>query len=326
MLLLALVSLWPTNRGMVRMVDFVREPAIYLAAASAVLAGLFGGRSRWIAVAMLTGSAAINLVRLWPYSFLASAQVPLPDDVDGMSCADVLALNVLQSNDRYDRTATLIERVDPDILLLMETDEAWLDALEPQLSRYGYRLDRPLDNTYGMAFATRLEVDRAAMVSNTGNNTPTLYATLRTGDGARFELVGLHPRPPLPGQSTEARDASIARAGARTPDQLGNVLAIGDFNDVPWSRTTENFREVGGYLDPRAGRGSYATFPAGLTALGWPLDQIMVKEGVKVESLEIGPDVGSDHRPVIARVCVDPMAPDSDMPDGIGIVPGSPEG
>ena len=102
---------------------------------------------------------------------------------------------------------------------------------------------------------------------------------------------------------------------------IGNVLAIGDFNDVPWSRTTERFREEGNFLDPRAGRGSFASFPADYAWLGWPLDQIMVKDGVKVERLEIGEDVGSDHLPLMARVCVDPMAPDSDMPDGAGIVP-----
>ncbi|UVI40694.1 endonuclease/exonuclease/phosphatase family protein [Qipengyuania spongiae] len=297
------------------MLDFVREPSIYLAALIGVLAVFFVRRGRWVAIALLAGTVAINLARIWPYSFLAPAQIPLPDHVDGMSCAKVLSLNVLQTNDRYQRTADLIDRVDPDIVLLMETNGQWLDALEPQLSRYGYRLERLLDNTYGMIFATKLDVDRAAMVSATDTDTPTLYATLRTDDGARFEVVGLHPRPPRPGRSTENRDAIIARAGARTPDRLSNVLAIGDFNDVPWSRTTQNFREEGGYLDPRAGRGSYATFPASLVTFGWPLDQIMVKDGVKVESLEIGPDVGSDHLPLLARVCVDPAAGQSDAPD-----------
>jgi len=321
MLALALVSLWPTNRGIVRMLDFVREPAIYLAAFLGVLAALFAGRGKWIAVGLFAASAVINLVRMWPYTALAPTQVPLPDEVSGMSCAEVLSFNVLQSNDRHAETAALIERLDPDILLLMETNPVWARALEPQLAGYGYRLSRPLDNKYGMIFATRLTVDRAEMPVDAESGTPSLYATLRMGDGARFELVGLHPRPPRPGESTEERDATIARAGALTPDGLGNVLAIGDFNDVPWSRTTERFREEGKYLDPRAGRGSFPTFPADYALIGWPLDQIMVKDGVKVDWLEIGENVGSDHLPLMARVCVDPMAPDSDMPDGVGIVP-----
>ena len=211
----------------------------------------------------------------------------------------------------------------------METDAAWIDALEPQLERYGYRIDRPLDNSYGMVFATRLRVDRAAMVDTIGADAPTLYATLRMADGARFEVIGLHPRPPLPGQATDTRDANIARAGSQTPEGLGNVLAIGDFNDVPWSRTTRGFVREGGYLDPRAGRGSYASFPASYALLGWPLDQIFVKDGVKVESLEIGENVGSDHRPLLASVCVDPLAPGAALPDrpsGVGGAAEEPDG
>ena len=327
MLAATLVSLVGTNRGLVRMLDFVREPMIYLAALLAVVA-LFVARPRrvlMVGINLLT--IAVNLWRIWPYTLLAPAQVPLPDEVGGMSCAKVLAFNVLQSNDRYDETARLIDRVDPDILLLMETNGKWLAELQPQLGRYGYRLDRPLDNKYGMAFATRLDVERAAMVANTSADTPTLYATLQMADGVRFELIGLHPRPPLPGESTAKRDANIARAGAITPDRLGNVLAIGDFNDVPWSSTTQQFVHDGGYSDPRAGRGSFATFPADYALLGWPLDQLFVKNGVKVETLEIGPDVGSDHLPLIARVCAAAMTPeDARLPDGAGVVPTAPDG
>ena len=78
MLALALVSLWPTNRGIVRMLDFVREPAIYLAALLGVLAALFAGRGKWIAVGLFAASAVINLARMWPYTALASTQVPPP--------------------------------------------------------------------------------------------------------------------------------------------------------------------------------------------------------------------------------------------------------
>ncbi len=302
-LLATLVSLIDTNRGMVRMLDFVREPSIYLAALLAVLALFFARPKLWTILGMLALSAGINFFRLWPYTFLAPSQIPMPDEVDGMSCMRVLSLNVLQSNDQYEKVAALIEREDPDVLLLMETNGAWMTALETQLARYSYRLSQPLDNKYGMAFATRLRVERAEMISNTSSNTPTLYATLKMEDGARFEVIGLHPRPPLPGESTKSRDENIARAGARTPDSLDNVLAIGDFNDVPWSRTTQQFIEDGGYRDPRAGRGSFSTFPADYAFIGWPLDQLFVKNGVKVESFELLEDVGSDHLPLAADVC-----------------------
>ena len=305
-LLATLVSLVPTNRGIVRILDFVREPSIYLSIVLIVLAILFAKRWRWPVVAILAVAIAINLYRLWPYPSLAAAEIPLPDETDGLSCARVLSLNVLQKNDQYDRTAALIEREAPDVVLLMETNQAWIDALQPVLSQYGFRRDMPLDNKYGMAFATNLTVDRAEMIANTNADTPTLYATMRMADGALFELIGLHPRPPLPGESTESRDENIAKAGARTSGDTQNVVTIGDFNDVPWSRTTQNFVAMGGYADPRVGRGTFATFPADYSFFGWPLDQLFVKNGVKVKSFRVLEDVGSDHLPIVADLCVQP--------------------
>ena len=38
-----------------------------------------------------------------------------------------------------------------------------------------------------------------------------------------------------------------------------------------------------------------------------------VRDGVKVEELSIGDDVGSDHLPLIAKVCVDPQSKDADL-------------
>ncbi len=142
------------------------------------------------------------------------------------------------------------------------------------------------------------------MITNTSSDTPTLYATLRLANGSAFEFIGLHPRPPLPGESTKKRDANITRAGSITPDKLADVLVMGDFNDVPWSSTTTRFREDGDYRDPRAGRGTYATFPASMAFIGWPLDQIMVKNAVRVQSFEILENVGADHLPVKGRFCV----------------------
>lgn len=306
LLLTALVSLLPSDEGGIRMLDVMREPSIYLSAAVAVLALIFARGGRTIIIAMSLAAIAIDLWRIWPYSTLAPAEIAMPDKVDGFECATVLSFNVLQDNDQYERTAALIDAEDPDILFLMETNREWIDALAPQLGRYGFTLTQPLENAYGKVFATRLTVDRASFEDNFGDDTPSLYASLRMADDTRFELIGLHPRPPLPGESTEMRDKTIALAGSRTPDSLDNVLAIGDFNDVPWSSTVQGFVRDGQYLDPRVGRGTFSTFPADYVKLGWPLDQIFVKNGVKVESLRILEDVGSDHLPLAAKVCADP--------------------
>ncbi len=303
--LLALISLIPSDQWFIRILDFIREPLFYLALILAVVS-LFVGARRWWLTGGFVFVAAIQLFRFWPYFELAPQQIAL-SDAPSDNCFTAVSLNVKIKNEGYGEIASFLDRAQPDILLLMETDANWARELAPQLAKYSYRLSKPQDNAYGMIFASNLPVRKAQMVANTSANTPTLYATIEHPSGARFEFVGLHPRPPIPGNDTGTRDANIARAGAKTPDNLVDVLVMGDFNDVPWSRTTTTFREQGGWRDPRIGRGTFPTFPARYAFSGWPLDQLMVKNQMEVDSFEIMQNVGSDHLPVQVRACVGPV-------------------
>lgn len=296
---LALLSIAPGDKWFIRLLYLIREPLLYFALGLAFVSASVG-KWRWRLMAGFAIVAAIHFVRMWPYFALAPVQVTLADATpDG--CFSALSLNVKMTNQEYQKVARIIDRTKPDILLLMEPDAKWAHALAPQLSHYSYRLSKPQDNAYGMEFASNLVVRKAQMVSNTAANTPTLYATIDVRSGAQFEFIGLHPRPPIPGQNTTKRDANIARAAAHG---LADALVMGDFNDVPWSRTTTTFREQGGWRDPRIGRGSFPTFPVGYTLVGWPLDQLMVKNKVEAVSFTRMENVGSDHLPVLAHVCI----------------------
>ena len=311
--LVTLVSTIRSNQWWIRVLDFPRLLELIAIVVIAVGCMLFLRRWRWPVVAALVLAAGWQAWRLYPYTVFAPVEVARADTVRGIdprSCFTILGLNVLQSNRDYAATLTTIEREQPDILLLMETDRRWERALAPVLRRYPHRLLRPIDNTYGMLFATRLPVLSARIENITDRNTPSVYARLKTRSGEAFGYLGLHPRPPRTGQDTSARDAKIERAALAAPDNLP-VLAMGDFNDVPWSRTTQLFKKVGGFLDPRIGRGGYATFPADHALFGWPLDQIFLTPDFVFRRLQVLDDVGSDHRPLAAELCLAPgSAPD----------------
>lgn len=303
MLVASLVSLIPSNRGAIRMLDMVRQPTLYLAALFAVLSLFAAKRWRWWLVGSFALVAAIQLWRIWAYMPFAEEQVALRGTRQA-NCFTALSLNVQMGNTDHARVAALIRRVNPDVLFLMETDAQWLAALREVLAAYPNRVLQPQDNYYGLAFATRLPLVRARTVEKLSDNTPTLYAMLVAPGGTPFEFIGLHPRPPLPGQGTAARDLSILGAGIETPDRLPNALVMGDFNDVPWSRTTTLFRQGGGWRDPRLGRGTHQTFPADFVWAGYPLDHLMVKNGLEIASFAVLGDAGSDHRPVSGRLCM----------------------
>lgn len=302
-----LLSTSDLNQWWIRMWDF---PRVQLVAAM-VLLGLImwqvdRGWRPWLPLAM----AALTLwqiYRIYPYTPLSPTTVAQMDvDTEpGDACFSVLSLNVLQKNRDYGATLDLIERTDPDMLLLMETDQAWLDAVQPAVARYPTKLERPIDNTYGMAFYTRLET-RDAMIRDLAQaDTPSIFATITAGE-RDFRMIALHPRPPHPGQDTEERDAELVVAARHARESSMPVMAIGDFNDVAWSNTTSLFMKTGEFLDPRVGRGTFATFPANMIWLGWPLDHLFLTDEFLMREMQVLPSVNSDHRPIIARLCLDP--------------------
>ena len=304
MLVAVLVSLSNTDAWYVRQVDLVREPMSYIAGVLLLLSLFVKFRWRWVTVALFALIIVINLWRIWPYTFLAGTQLAYDDGAQAAAatCFTAMSVNVKVENDRYAQIADQIERIDPDILFLMETDEEWAAQLEPVLAGYEHVDRHPQPHAFGLVFATRLRVIKTNIVENTHRDTPTLYATVQPGSRP-VEFIGLHPKPPLPSWNTQMRDENIVQAGVQTPDRLPDAMVMGDFNDVPWSRTTTKFRDTGEWRDPRIGRGTYPTFPASLVAIGWPLDQMMLKGDLELTELEVLPDNGSDHRALYARVC-----------------------
>ncbi|MFN2100241.1 endonuclease/exonuclease/phosphatase family protein [Altererythrobacter sp. MF3-039] len=304
-----LLSTTDLNQWWIRIWDF---PRIQLLIAMVVIAAalwLFDRPWRpWLPL-VLAALSIWQIYRVYPYTALASPEVGVasPQEARRDGCFSVLAHNVLQSNREYDRTIELIRETDADVVLLMETDQAWLDALAPVLENYPGQIRRPLDNTYGIMLATRLPMADSSIQDLAQEDTPSVFATLTAGKRL-FRLIGLHPRPPQPNQDTEERDAEIIVAARQSRDMELPVLALGDFNDVAWSDTTQLFKDIGSFLDPRIGRGTFATFPADMVWLGWPLDHLFVTEEFLVSEMRVGAPVGSDHRPVHASLCLDPAS------------------
>lgn len=304
-----LVSLIPNDAWFIRTVDLIREPMSYFAAVLLVIALFVKVTTRWATVAVLGLLILINVWRMWPYSVLADTQIPLAEREQaamGQQCFSAMSVNVKVENEQYGMIVDQVRRIDPDVLFLMETDARWIDELEPVLASYGHVVRHPQPEAFGLVFASRVPVLKSNVVENTYRDTPTLYATLQPAASPAIEFIGLHPKPPLPEWNTELRDENIINAAIQTPDRLPDALAMGDFNDVPWSRTTTKFRVTGDWRDPRIGRGTYPTFPSNLIFVGWPLDQVMIKGDLDLRSFEVLPDNGSDHRALYARVCVSP--------------------
>ncbi len=304
---LAAVTLLPLSGSKawwVRMWDF---PRLQIAAAVPVAMLLaLPGPLAWALLPVLAAVLAYQAWRIRPYTPLVRPEMQFAAGSKTPHDVTLLAANVLMENEDHARLRALIDEVDPDVLFLMETDGVWVEAMEPVLARYSTVVRAPRDDYYGLIFATRLAAAEARTLRLSTDDTPSLLAQLTAPDGVTaFRFIGLHPRPPVPGEDTDERDAQVLYA-ARFARQSGMPLVtMGDFNDVAWSDTSQRFKHVGGYLDPRIGRGLYASFNANHWLIRCPIDQIFVTQNVAMVGFRRGPHVGSDHFPMIATVRLD---------------------
>ncbi len=302
---LTLLPLVPSDAGFVRIWDFPRPQLAVLSICTiAVLVLSRVWRKRWglPLLAILCLAFGYQFKQILPYTPVASLQVAVAEEATGDSCVSVLSANVYQSNRKAAALMDLIAAHDPDILLLMETDPWWREALQPVVARYPHHKAAILSNTYGLMFLTRLEGE-SAINYLIEDDIPSVQASLQLPSGEAFTFYGLHPEPPLINQSSEERDAELLLVARKLRDAGEPAMVAGDLNDVAWSATTQQFIEISRTLDPRVGRGLYASFHADHALLRWPLDHLFHTDDFLVSHLEILPHVGSDHFPVFGRFC-----------------------
>lgn len=116
----------------------------------------------------------------------------------------------------------------------------------------------------------------------------------------------LHPTTPRSFDQWVNRNAylevvakSIAAEPPGTP-----IVAMGDFNTPTWSPFFRSFLKISGLIDA-SGTNWPATTRfsrrfAKLFHFGSPVDHILVSRNIEVKRFEVGPDIGSDHFPVLA--------------------------
>ncbi|HAO32168.1 MAG TPA: endonuclease/exonuclease/phosphatase family protein [Candidatus Competibacter sp.] len=293
----------------IRIFDFPRQQIFFLIALILPVLHFWVApekSSDGLLAAALVACLIYQAYRMYPYTPLASAQAKPPGRASDR--LRLMTANVLMDNRKSGELLSLIENVDPDIVFLVETDAWWADQLKPLRQHYPHYLEHPLENTYGLVLYSRLELIEPHLRFLIQDDIPSLYFRIKLPSGSLIDLYAIHPRPPVPGEhhrSTE-RDAELLVVGKQVKEANRPALVFGDLNDVAWSHTTHLFQRISGLLDPRIGRGIFATFHAQIPLLRWPLDHVFFSDDFRLAEMRVLPGVGSDHFPVLIEVSFEP--------------------
>lgn len=227
----------------------------------------------------------------------------------------VMVINVYQDNQQYQKVIDLLKQENPDLFLLVETDQEWVNQIKDFKNNYPYFIEIPKDNTYGILFYSKIKIAKEDVRYLIEKDVPSIEVTLDDPNLGEMTIFALHPTPPVPSENTSSteRDAEILLVGKRVKKIDKPVLVLGDLNDVGWSYTSELFLKISGMLDPRRGRGMFSTFHAKYFFMRWPLDHIFVSKHFTLRNLKLHPNVGSDHFPISACFTLNPQNNNDDL-------------
>ncbi|MGB5104220.1 MAG: endonuclease/exonuclease/phosphatase family protein [Steroidobacteraceae bacterium] len=243
-------------------------------------------------------AAALALFHVAPAVLNALAEPPATG-CTGPSLTVVTA-NVRYRNEDRGRFVDWLNEHPADLVVVQEVTAAWAEELA-QLESYPHRTVLVREDPYGIAVLSRGPLESAEPADFAGDGLPSLVGRLEVG-GQRLMFVGLHTHwPVLPGLA-RARDESLREVARVVRGQDRPAIVLGDLNLTPYSPAFAGFEDAAGVRDVMDGRRWRPTWRAGFWPLALRIDHVLASAGICVERAEVGPAIGSDHRPVIARL------------------------
>ena len=244
------------------------------------------------------------LLGLATVAFNAWFVVPwyLPTDAPDPSDADVRLLhaNLHVMNTDAEPLLGLINDVDPDLIVLQEFTPVWPPALEPIVSSYPYRVVEPRDDPFGIALYSKYPLDAITVIGSVPLGHPDIVATALVG-GERLHIISTHPMQPLGSTNYGNRNLqldSVADLAARSPRPM---IVVGDLNITMWAHHYDRLEEVSRLSNARRGFGIAPTWPVWLFPGRIPIDHVLVSDGIVVTDFDTGPNIGSDHLPIVVK-------------------------
>lgn len=253
-------------------------------------------RKRWWVAGVCGAFGLINVASVVP-QFIPNGAAPLNIG----PTVKLVGVNVHTPNREVNRMLRFLNETKPDLLLLMEVNQRWMEDLEGLRSDYPYQVSRPRDDNFGIALFSRLALTNATILYLGEAGVPSVATDVLTGD-TTFHLLGTHPLPPGSSEYARLRNEQLVRISEYVHRQSVPVVVLGDLNATPWSPHFESLLKNGGLQNSAKGHGVLGSWPAGLPLMRIPLDHCLISPSIQIKSRSLGPAVGGDHLPIVVEL------------------------
>ena len=258
------------------------------------------------------GWALMSLVLATINAFIASGDYRGRDvQVTGTSQElRVMLANVLYRNENPQYLNTLIVEEKPDVVIVQECTKRFADSLESLASTYPHQHAWPSDSPGGLAIISRHPMRDVTVGKLEKMSFPYATAVI-DGPNADVLMFAVHLMSPRSIATAMLRNRELESiADLVATKKLGElpVILVGDMNTTMYSPRFRNFARTSGLVSGRRGFGNLPTWPVRfpkwfefrLPSLAMiPIDHLCVDPVIMVNDFRLGPDIGSDHLPLV---------------------------
>lgn len=307
-LLFALMPYIERRFWWIRAFDFVRIQGFVLAVVLLLVSPFFLDALMvidYVMLALIVACLTIQFYYLFPYTEFANRDVADFHKKDCQARFTLMLSNVLMKNEHYTALIDLVKQQQPDVLVCMETNQHWHDALQELNADYPHRISQPNERMYGMHVLSKFPMSDIQINHLVQDFVPSVHVCLDI-DGSQVLAHFMHPAPPSPSENEESteRDAELLALARKLNGMTEPLLMAGDLNDVPWSKPLRAFKRISGLHDVRVGRCFLNTFHAAIPVLRWPLDHVFVSRHFQLINIQRHKLKGSDHFSVTAELAL----------------------
>ncbi len=270
--------------------------------ASVVILMILAALRRWRIVilagaAFIVSSSAVAPMWFRPQGVDASATT-----TQVTSTIRILHANVLSSNKHRAALLDLITREKPDLVMLQEINNQWLESLAPLESDYPFTCIATREDNFGMAVYSRMPLLDAVVRQFGSARFPSMTFQIQLDD-AVVDVIASHPMPPSSAAAQSSRDEQLMQVASFAERRVHPLIIVGDLNTTMWTASYHNLCETLGLTNAREGFGILPSWPTHLPAImRIPIDHCLISDELLVRDCRLGPKIGSDHLPLIVDI------------------------
>jgi len=194
-----------------------------------------------------------------------------------------------------------IREHNPDVVLLIELTPTILAELQNSIdSTLPHTFAIPRSDYFGIGLFSRYPLEDRSLLDLGYRDVPAISVRIVT-ERAALRLVGVHLEWPMTPATSRGRNTQLHNLPPALRSIGEPTVLLGDFNLTRWAPRFGNLLDATGLSDTATGFGWQPTWPTLLPGLGITIDHCLASPSLRIRSHRTGPDVGSDHYPLIAE-------------------------